>query len=115
MNCCVTMATGRRHGGRRVQSDSPSAMRPLSGVSKPAIARMSEMLLSTPIEGFIGCCEAVRDMDHRELLANIKAPTLIVWGDRSRSFSRCVRNSPTRSCLFASLPPCLLTMTPSTL
>jgi 3-oxoadipate enol-lactonase len=44
------------------------------------IARMSEMLLSTPLEGYIGCCEAVRDMDHRDILANIKAPTLIIAG-----------------------------------
>ena len=44
------------------------------------IARMSEMLLSTPLEGYIGCGEAVRDMDHRAILAKIKAPTLIIAG-----------------------------------
>jgi 3-oxoadipate enol-lactonase len=45
-----------------------------------AIQRMSDMFLSTPLEGYIGCCEAVRDMDHREILADIKAPTLVIAG-----------------------------------
>lgn len=46
------------------------------------IARMTEMLLSTPVDGYIACCEAVRDMDHRDLLARISAPTLILAGGR---------------------------------
>jgi 3-oxoadipate enol-lactonase len=45
-----------------------------------AIARMTEMFVSTPLEGYIGCCEAIRDMDHRELLGRIAAPTLIIAG-----------------------------------
>jgi 3-oxoadipate enol-lactonase len=44
------------------------------------IASMSEILLKTPLEGYIGCCEAVRDMDHREILSKIKAPVLIIAG-----------------------------------
>lgn len=44
------------------------------------MARMRAMMIATPLEGYIGCCEAVRDMDHRELLARIKAPTLVVAG-----------------------------------
>jgi 3-oxoadipate enol-lactonase len=48
--------------------------------SPETIARMTEMFLKTPLEGYIGCCTAVRDMDHRELLAKIKAPTLIIAG-----------------------------------
>jgi 3-oxoadipate enol-lactonase len=46
------------------------------------IARMNEMLLSIPLEGYIGCCEAVRDMDHRDILTKIQAPTLIIAGKR---------------------------------
>ena len=30
-------------------------------------ARMKEMMIATPVEGYLGCCEAVRDMDHREI------------------------------------------------
>ncbi len=45
------------------------------------IARMKEMMLTTPVAGYIGCCEAVRDMDHRDLLPKIKAPTLMIAGN----------------------------------
>ncbi len=41
---------------------------------------LSEMFLRTDPEGYIGCGEAVRDMDHREILASIKAPTLVIAG-----------------------------------
>jgi 3-oxoadipate enol-lactonase len=48
--------------------------------SPQALARMSEMFLSTPLEGYVGCCEAVRDMDHRDILAKISVPTLVIAG-----------------------------------
>ena len=32
------------------------------------------------MEGFVGCCAAGRDMDHRDLLGRIKAPTLVITG-----------------------------------
>ena len=44
------------------------------------VARMKEMMLSTPVDGYIACCEAVRDMDHREILGKITAPTLVIAG-----------------------------------
>jgi 3-oxoadipate enol-lactonase len=44
------------------------------------IDAMKHMLMQTPVEGYIGCCEAVRDMDHRELLGRIKAPTMVIAG-----------------------------------
>jgi 3-oxoadipate enol-lactonase len=45
-----------------------------------AIAPIMEMFAATPLEGYIACGEAVRDMDHRELLPKIKVPTLVVIG-----------------------------------
>jgi 3-oxoadipate enol-lactonase len=45
-----------------------------------AIARMAEMFLKTDPEGYVGCIEAIRDMDHRALLAKISAPTLVIAG-----------------------------------
>jgi 3-oxoadipate enol-lactonase len=45
-----------------------------------AIARMREMFLATKSEGYIGCGEGIRDMDHRPLLAKINAPTLVIAG-----------------------------------
>lgn len=43
-------------------------------------ARMKEMMIATPVEGYLGCCAAVRDMDHREIIKAIKNPTLIIAG-----------------------------------
>jgi len=45
-----------------------------------AVARLKQMVLDTPVEGYIGCGEAVRDMDHRETIRNITAPTMIIAG-----------------------------------
>jgi 3-oxoadipate enol-lactonase len=44
------------------------------------IAPVREMLLSTPPQGYIGCCEAIRDMDQGESIRRITAPTLIIAG-----------------------------------
>jgi 3-oxoadipate enol-lactonase len=49
--------------------------------SPDAIARMTEMFLRTNLEGYLGCCMAIRDMDHRPLLAKITAPTLVIAGN----------------------------------
>jgi 3-oxoadipate enol-lactonase len=45
-----------------------------------AIANMREMFLATKADGYIGCSEAIRAMDHRPLLAKITAPTLVIAG-----------------------------------
>ena len=45
-----------------------------------AIARMREMFLATKPDGYIGCGEGIRDMDHRALLGKIAAPTLVIAG-----------------------------------
>ena len=45
-----------------------------------AMARMRDMFLATKPEGYIGCGEGIRDMDHRPLLAKIGAPTLVIAG-----------------------------------
>jgi 3-oxoadipate enol-lactonase len=44
------------------------------------IQRMTAAFLTTPLEGYVGCCEAVASMDHRALLQKIKAPTLVIAG-----------------------------------
>ncbi|HKS64128.1 MAG TPA: 3-oxoadipate enol-lactonase, partial [Xanthobacteraceae bacterium] len=41
---------------------------------------LSEMFLATDPEGYIACGEAVRDMDHREIIKSIAAPTLVIAG-----------------------------------
>jgi 3-oxoadipate enol-lactonase len=44
------------------------------------VARVREMFAATPLEGYLACGAAVRDMDHRELLPKIAAPTLVIAG-----------------------------------
>jgi 3-oxoadipate enol-lactonase len=46
-----------------------------------AVARVQDMFAATPLEGYLGCGAAVRDMDHRPLLSKINAPTLIIAGN----------------------------------
>jgi 3-oxoadipate enol-lactonase len=45
-----------------------------------AVERTRQTLLQTPVGGYIGCCEALRDMDQRADLARITAPTLVIAG-----------------------------------
>jgi 3-oxoadipate enol-lactonase len=44
------------------------------------VARMKAMMLATPVAGYVACCEAIREMDHRELLPRITARTLVIAG-----------------------------------
>jgi 3-oxoadipate enol-lactonase len=41
---------------------------------------MRQMMERTPAQGYIACCSAVRDMDQRDSVAAITAPTLIISG-----------------------------------
>jgi 3-oxoadipate enol-lactonase len=45
-----------------------------------AVDRVRQELLATPVAGYVGCCEAIRDMDQRATLAQIAAPTLVIAG-----------------------------------
>ncbi len=50
-----------------------------------ATANLKAMLLATPVEGYIGCCEALSTLDHRELLAKIDKRTLVIAGRHDNS------------------------------
>jgi 3-oxoadipate enol-lactonase len=50
-----------------------------------AVAPLKAMLGATRVEGYIACCEAIRDMDHRDLLSRIGAPTLIIAGRQDQA------------------------------
>jgi 3-oxoadipate enol-lactonase len=39
-----------------------------------------QMFISTKVDGYVGCVEAIRAMDHRPLLPKITAPTLVIAG-----------------------------------
>jgi 3-oxoadipate enol-lactonase len=47
-----------------------------------AIQPIRAMLLATPPTGYAACCVAIRDMDQRDSLSAIKAPTLVIAGSR---------------------------------
>jgi len=38
------------------------------------------MLENSSPEGYAACCAAIRDMDQREAVAKVKAPTLVIYG-----------------------------------
>lgn len=44
------------------------------------VQRMRDMLAATPVEGYLGCCAAVRDVDLRNAIGRISAPTLVIVG-----------------------------------
>jgi len=50
--------------------------------------KVREMFLPTKADGYIGCGQAIRDMDHRPLLPKIGAPTLVIAGKILRPRSR---------------------------
>ena len=50
-----------------------------------AYASVRRTLLSLDPEGYIGCCAAVRDLDLRDSLARITAPTLVFAGSNDES------------------------------
>jgi 3-oxoadipate enol-lactonase len=48
-------------------------------------ASLREMLVETPAEGYAACCGAIERMDLRASLASVRAPTLVISGDRDPS------------------------------
>ncbi len=46
---------------------------------------IKRLLLGTDPTGYAGCCAALRDVDHTNSLRTIKAPTLVIVGDRDVS------------------------------
>ena len=59
-----------------------------------AVNKVVGMFTQTQLEGFIGCCEAVRDMDFRASTPTITAPVMVIVGSKTR---RPCRNTARRS------------------
>jgi len=47
-----------------------------------AVGKVVEMFVETRLDGFLGCCEAVRDMDFRASTPTITAPTMVIVGSK---------------------------------
>ena len=43
-------------------------------------ANMKAMLIASPVQGYLACCEALSTLDQRALLPRIKSPTLVIAG-----------------------------------
>jgi 3-oxoadipate enol-lactonase len=48
-------------------------------------ANMKAMMLVTPVQGYLACCEALSTLDQRALLPQIKSPTLVIVGRHDMS------------------------------
>lgn len=48
--------------------------------SPDVVAQMRKMMISHAPTGYIGCCAAIRDMDQRWAIGDIKIPSLIIAG-----------------------------------
>jgi 3-oxoadipate enol-lactonase / 4-carboxymuconolactone decarboxylase len=51
----------------------------------PHASSIRSVLLGTDPVGYVGCCAAVRDLNHPPLLRQIRVPTLVIVGDRDVS------------------------------
>lgn len=45
------------------------------------VAGMRPAILSTPVDGYVGCCKAIRDMDQREAIKAVDSPVLVIVGN----------------------------------
>jgi 3-oxoadipate enol-lactonase len=50
-------------------------------LNSPMLSIIRKQFLATPVEGFIGCVEAIRKLNYLDRLAEIKIPTLILVGE----------------------------------
>lgn len=50
-----------------------------------ATARLKAMLLATPVQGYLACCEALSTLDQRDLLPRFKSPTLVIAGRHDKA------------------------------
>ncbi len=50
-------------------------------LNSPKVAAIRKEFLATPVEGYIGCMEAIRKLNYLDRLSMIKLPTLIMVGE----------------------------------
>lgn len=67
-------------GGMPAIADSVVARWFPEGFADGTVARMREVLLATPPDGYAACCSAIEVMDLEPVLPTITAPTLVIAG-----------------------------------
>jgi 3-oxoadipate enol-lactonase/4-carboxymuconolactone decarboxylase len=73
MQAIVDMAMQRFFSAETLARDDPYA------------ASVRSVILGTNPVGYAGCCSAIRDMDHSQILKDIRVPTLVIAGDHDVS------------------------------
>ena len=48
---------------------------------RDVVDRVMDRFMETPADGYLGCCEAIREMEYAAALPRIHAPTLVVAGE----------------------------------
>jgi 3-oxoadipate enol-lactonase len=80
--------TVREAGGTDVVADAVIANWFTEGYAAAhpdVVARMRQMIVDTPAQGYAGCCEAVAGHDVRAGLPALAAPTLVIAGAQDRA------------------------------
>jgi 3-oxoadipate enol-lactonase len=54
---------------------------PFLALDPPMVDVIRNHILATPVDGYIGCSEAIRRLDHLDRLSEIRVPTLIMVGE----------------------------------
>ena len=54
---------------------------PYLSQNPPGVQMIRDLFLATPVAGYIGCSEAIRNLNYLERLHQIKLPTLIMVGE----------------------------------
>jgi len=53
---------------------------PFHAAAPGTIAAMRAAILATPVDGYVACCAAIRDMDQREAIRSVTTPVLVIVG-----------------------------------
>ena len=72
----------------------------------PYLANIREMILTTPVNGFIGCSSALADHDFRSAVATVKRPVLFIVGEKDGPTPAAMRqlHADLPNSRFAELP-----------
>lgn len=53
---------------------------PFHAAASGTVATMRPAMLATPVDGYVACCEAIREMDQREAIRSVTVPVLVIVG-----------------------------------
>jgi 3-oxoadipate enol-lactonase len=57
---------------------------PETVANAPFIPKIKQMIVSTPLDGYVGCCSALSNFNYQDGLTSIKAPLLVIVGTKDQ-------------------------------